>query len=101
MNDAMPTPEKPWSERWAVMLKPESASSDAKPQMIGVIAVVREGEIGYRIFPDYWRKGYMSETLKMFIEMFWKMEGVSLGFLPSHHVFLSTRRSNGPEAQRC
>lgn len=38
--------------------------------MIGVIGIVREQEIGYRIHPDFWGKGFMSEALKMFIEMF-------------------------------
>lgn len=41
-----------------------------KLRMIGVIGIVREQEIGYRIHPDFWGKGFMSEALKMFIEMF-------------------------------
>lgn len=47
-----------------------------KLRMIGVIGIVREQEIGYRIHPDFWGKGFMSEALNMFIEMFWGMESM-------------------------
>lgn len=46
--------------------------------MIGTIAFPREQEIGYKLHPDYWGKGYMSEALKMFLEMFWNAEGKCL-----------------------
>ncbi len=49
-----------------------------KLRMIGIIGIVREQEIGYRIHPDFWGKGFMSEALKMFIEMFWEMESTFL-----------------------
>ena len=51
--------------------------------MIGVIGIVREQEIGYRIHPDFWGKGFMSEALKMFIEMFWGMESMLLPSFPT------------------
>lgn len=45
-----------------------------KLRLIGVIGIVREQEIGYKIHPEFWGKGYMGEALRMFIEMWWGME---------------------------
>ena len=70
--ESTPTPEKPWNERWAIMLKDEN--KDAKLRMIGVVGLVREPEIGYKLHPDFWGKGYMSEALDMFIKMWFGME---------------------------
>ncbi len=74
MHEYTPTLEKPWNQRWAIMLK--DADNNGKPKLIGVVGVVREPEIGYRIHPDYWGKGYMSEALTMFLKMWWALEGV-------------------------
>jgi RimJ/RimL family protein N-acetyltransferase len=76
IQESLPTPEKPWNQRWAILLRPLPGSQESfKPRMIGVIAIVREQEIGYKLHPDFWGKGYMTETLRMFIDMYWKMEG--------------------------
>ncbi|KAG4442045.1 hypothetical protein IFR05_002439 [Cadophora sp. M221] len=72
MRKHLPTPEQPWNERWAIMLKGEMEG--VKPKMIGVVGIVREVEIGYRLLPDYWGKGYMSEALTMFLAMWWDLD---------------------------
>ena len=88
MLDSIPSPEKPWNERWAVLLRPSvSESTDKggdereapkyKPKMIGIVGTPRKGELAYKINPDYWGKGYMSETLHMFLKMFWESKGLS------------------------
>lgn len=98
MRNHRPTPDKPWNQRWAIMLK--GLKEDEKPKMIGVVGIVREAELGYRIHPDFWGKGFMSEALTMFLEMWWALQGNknpnivtdivvnsscrSLGFSPSH-----------------
>jgi ribosomal-protein-alanine N-acetyltransferase len=52
---------------WGIELK-------ATGKLIGTIAYHRldkphyRAELGYMIHPDYWRKGYMSEVLKMVID---------------------------------
>ncbi|PVH76269.1 acyl-CoA N-acyltransferase [Cadophora sp. DSE1049] len=90
MLDSFPTPEKPWNQRWAIMLKPSPSSetksviedgsdSDShakaeKPKMIGIVGTPRKSELAYKINPEYWGKGYMSETLTMFLRMFWESE---------------------------
>jgi ribosomal-protein-alanine N-acetyltransferase len=78
MQDSLPTPEKPWNQRWAILLRqlPGSRENSDKPRMIGIIGIVREQEIGYKVHPDFWGKGYMTEALKMFINLYWKMEGM-------------------------
>ncbi|KAH7409351.1 GNAT domain-containing protein [Cadophora sp. MPI-SDFR-AT-0126] len=70
MRNHRPTPDKPWNERWAIMLK----GVNGRPKMIGVVGIVREAELGYRIHPDFWGKGYMSEALTMFLDMWWALE---------------------------
>jgi RimJ/RimL family protein N-acetyltransferase len=56
-------------------------------RMIGIIGVVREQEIGYRLNPDFWGKGYMTEALAMFIEMWWGMESmISLSRSPKFRI---------------
>ncbi|KAJ5053994.1 uncharacterized protein L3040_000282 [Drepanopeziza brunnea f. sp. 'multigermtubi'] len=78
LRGRMPTPEKPWNRLWAIMLKNgrEEGDGSAKAVHIGNIEMPREAEVGYRIHPDYWRRGYMSEALAMFIAFWWAEEGM-------------------------
>jgi [ribosomal protein S5]-alanine N-acetyltransferase len=88
--DNKPSLEKPWNRRWAVMLRPplkfssdaenlnhegEGISGNPKPQMIGIIGIPRPSEIGYKMHPDFWGKGYMTEALGLAINIFWESEG--------------------------
>ena len=87
MLDSLPTPEQPWNQRWAVMLKPSTEPTTAdgsdsqlrseKPKMIGIVGTPRKGELAYKINADFWGKGYMSETLTIFLKMFWESEGLT------------------------
>jgi ribosomal-protein-alanine N-acetyltransferase len=88
MQESLPTPEKPWNQRWAILLRPLPGfqEENAKPRMIGVIGIVREQEIGYKVHPDFWGKGYMTEALRMFIDVYWKMEGKISFFLGRYHT---------------
>ncbi len=70
-----PSPEKPWNKRWAILLKNQAAEA-AKPRLIGIMGIVREQEIGYKLHPDYWRKGYGSEALGMFVQLFFSAAGM-------------------------
>lgn len=85
MKSMGPSPEEPWNQRWAIMLRPATAGDDVlprenglieklKPQMIGLIGIVRKDEIGYKIHPDFWGKGYMPEALALFVDFFWKSD---------------------------
>ncbi|KAI9055976.1 hypothetical protein LZ554_000910 [Drepanopeziza brunnea f. sp. 'monogermtubi'] len=93
LRGRMPTLEKPWNRLWAIMLKngaegEEGGGGEAgkgkgggegdmsvNPMVhIGNIGIPREAEVGYRIHPDYWRRGYMSEALAMFVALWWADE---------------------------
>ncbi|TGO52646.1 hypothetical protein BCON_0137g00060 [Botryotinia convoluta] len=44
-------------------------------EMIGIIGISHRPEnVGYKIHPDHWGKGYMTEALRLFVEMFWTLE---------------------------
>jgi ribosomal-protein-alanine N-acetyltransferase len=79
MLENMPTPETPWNRRWAIVLRPDLETKDEEqeqmPTIIGTIGIVREGEIGYKLNPNFWGKGYMTEALAMFSKMFFEDEG--------------------------
>jgi len=53
----------------------DSMNKSKMLKMIGVVGTPRESEIAYKVHPDYWGKGYMSEALEMFLDLFWKLEG--------------------------
>jgi RimJ/RimL family protein N-acetyltransferase len=64
---------------YAIILRPENPENETqKPKMIGIVGSrVISSEIGYKLHPTYWGKGYMSEALPMFIEIFWSLEGMN------------------------
>jgi len=76
-----PTDIEPWKKVYAILLRPDPLSQVAgsslatteveKPRMIGVLGSPREAELAYKLHPDFWGKGYMSEALKAFIEIYW------------------------------
>jgi RimJ/RimL family protein N-acetyltransferase len=86
MRSSLASAEKPWVRRWAILLRPSPESSDntsaniedrdSKPRMIGLVGIVRPAEIGYKIHPDFWGKGYMSEALELCIKLFWASKGL-------------------------
>ncbi|TEY67146.1 hypothetical protein BOTCAL_0129g00180 [Botryotinia calthae] len=44
-------------------------------EMIGIIGISHKPEnVGYKIHPDHWGKGHMTEALRLFVEMFWTLE---------------------------
>lgn len=49
----------------------EMEKEKGKAKMIGIIGTPRKGELAYKVHPAYWGKGYMSEALSMFLDMFW------------------------------
>ena len=75
MASRVPTPEKPWIENYAILLKSSISELSGKPKVIGAVGVPRDGpagaEIGYGLHPDYWGMGYMSEALQLFIGVYW------------------------------
>jgi ribosomal-protein-alanine N-acetyltransferase len=79
VNSRRPTPEKPWSQTWAICLKPEDPTADpGSGKFIGSMGLPRECDVGYSIHPDHWGKGYMTEALRMFVDMFFRAEGMYL-----------------------
>jgi ribosomal-protein-alanine N-acetyltransferase len=79
LNDRRPSPEKPWTQTWAICLKPEDPEADeGSGRMIGAMGLPREIDVGYRISPEYWGKGYMTEALVMFVDMIWKSDGMCI-----------------------
>jgi len=78
INASQPTQEMPWMKKYAIMLLQRDISGGleaaSKPKMIGIIGTPREAEIGYKLSADYWGRGYMSEALALFVEMWWSHE---------------------------
>ena len=92
----MPTPEKPWVEVYAILLKSSVGSSfNGKPRLIGTCGIPRieplGAEIGYGLHPDYWGAGYMLEALRLFISLYWASESmtriISALFIHAIHLF--------------
>jgi len=76
MLSRMPTPEKPWIEVYAILLKSSITSTPGgKPRVIGTCGTPRNeplgAELGYGLHPDFWGEGYMSEALRLFINLYW------------------------------
>lgn len=73
---ALPTPENPRIDNYAILLKSSMGSNEAgKPRLIGTIGSYRvnydAAAIGYGLHPEYWGRGYGTEALKLFIELYW------------------------------
>ena len=85
LSARMPTPEKPYVEVYAILLKPLTVEGDTKAKMIGTVGTPRNepagAEIGYGLHPDYWGKGYMSEAVKLFIGLYWSSGSSSSLFM--------------------
>lgn len=104
----MPSDEKPWSRSWGIILLDEGAdlsekqvgnekqdeklvvNGEGKGKFIGALGHPEEAVIGYRILPEYWGKGYMTEALQIFLGTWFAMEGLfspSLPFLACPFLF--------------
>src|SRR5690348_3148177 len=90
MQQSSPTPEEPWKESFAILLRcPEGQ----KPKMIGAIGTGRESEVGYKVHPDFSGKGYMTEALKLFTTLFFTLEGMSfIARIPLYALVLACCR---------
>ncbi|TVY19161.1 hypothetical protein LARI1_G002763, partial [Lachnellula arida] len=74
----LPSPDKPWMEQYAILLRP--STSNKAGTLIGLLCIPRvssDGEIpelGYGIHSDYWGHGYASEAIALFISFYWAEE---------------------------
>jgi ribosomal-protein-alanine N-acetyltransferase len=67
---------------YAILLKPVvkltvNGERDWKPKMIGVIGTPRKDELAYNLHSSYWGKGYMSEALKVFLDLYFSSKSPS------------------------
>ena len=93
INSRQPTVKTPWMVWWGIILEEEEKAvsdddsevgegkegrKDENPKagrLIGAIGIPREGEIGYKLHPDFWGKGYMSYALRQAVNLFWRFDG--------------------------
>ncbi|CAG8981541.1 hypothetical protein HYALB_00013168, partial [Hymenoscyphus albidus] len=68
----MPTGEEPWRGIWGIFLTGGAGESE---KFIGSMGFPFEAVLGYRLMPEYWGKGYMTEALKLFLVMWFGIEG--------------------------
>jgi RimJ/RimL family protein N-acetyltransferase len=73
---ALPTPNNPTVDNYAILLKSSVESSEnGMPTLIGTIGLIQvkvdAAELGYGLHPDYWGKGYGTEALKLFFNYYW------------------------------
>lgn len=85
----LPHAEKAWIENYAMLIRPSPSASvpaNEKPKLIGVVGMIRfeEGhgaEVGYGINPEYQGKGYATEALKLFTNLYWTRKSMSMIFV--------------------
>lgn len=80
---------------YAIILRPADALErdeiQKQPKMIGIVGTKgHTHEIAYKINPAHWGKGYMTEALNMFLELFWTLEGMHVNPPPSLFVSLKS-----------
>ncbi|RAL65910.1 hypothetical protein DID88_005572 [Monilinia fructigena] len=68
---------------WAIMIPSTSFtlvdveydSEENDMKMVGIIGTSHTpANVGYKTHPNHWGKGYMTEALKLFVEIFWALE---------------------------
>jgi ribosomal-protein-alanine N-acetyltransferase len=77
---------------YAILLKPVvkltvNGEGDLKQKMIGVIGTPRKDELAYKLHSSYWSKGYMSEALKAFIDLYFSSRSPSFISAPNLAFF--------------
>lgn len=82
MQQRMPRSGMECVKAYAILLRPDGSRCEGslengavKPRMIGIVGTKQDLEIAYKLHPDFWEKGYMSEALSLFLQMFWSLEG--------------------------
>lgn len=84
MDERTPNPEKPWIENYAILLRAASPLSiDEKPKLIGAIGMIRfeaghGAEVGYGLHAAYHGKGFATEAMKLFLELYWSKESMCI-----------------------
>ena len=86
MLTILPSAENPDIDKYAILLRPDSASEELetqqkeKPKMIGLVGTNRHSpqglETGYCLNRKYWGKGYAGEAFAAFLELYWSLPGV-------------------------
>ena len=66
----------------------ENVEREGKLKMIGAMGIEREQELGHKMHPDYWGKGYMSEALAAFLKIWFALPGQHCTNTCSHFSFL-------------
>lgn len=77
MVKILPNGENPDIDKFALMLLPKREGGNE--EMIGFVGTNRykeQGmEVGYVINRAYWGKGFATEGMRLFLEMYWEMPG--------------------------
>lgn len=88
----LPNEENPDIEKFAMMLIPENCEAsqkegegdgneeEGKTEMVGFVGTNRYKEsgmeVGYVINRRFWGRGFATEGLRMFLDMYWEMSGL-------------------------
>ena len=77
----LPSPDKPWMEQYAILLR--TSTPNKAGTLIGLLCIPRvssDGEIpelGYGLHSDYWGHGYASEAIALFISFYWAEDSIT------------------------